>query len=483
MSLHGFLHPFRARLHLDCNSLQVRLTAGFVMVSIAGMGSIAGWMGWRTHQILLESHKEKIYTTTQRFAADVTQYQGAMSMPIALEKAIAYRTTGDTVIWIKSPTGEMIAHSDTLAMGAWQSSGVAQSLLDLELHNGLTIRPIEDWSVLICAYPLVIADNPFGTLYIAEDITAEQASFEQLVRTLAIASLLSISALAVAIALYVRHALSPLHQLNQLATQVTADTLADSHLTLKAAPTEVKELAHSYNLMLDRLTQAWQQQKRLVNNLSHELRTPLTLVQGYLQSTLRRAHSLTAPQREGLEVAYAEAGYTIRLLQDLLALARMENGQIQLTLEPLDLKEIILAVMARSTAEGASRLVPQIDAAPLVVQGHRDSLEEALWQLVDNALRYSPAAEPVEIRLARVGSQARIQVSDRGRGIPPHCQANIFEPFYRVDEDRCRTTGGTGLGLTVAKILIARMHGQITVASAPGQGSTFTLTLPLGDPP
>jgi signal transduction histidine kinase len=142
--------------------------------------------------------------------------------------------------------------------------------------------------------------------------------------------------LAIAFAVYIRQTLSPIRNLNRLASEVTADTLTDHQLSLAHAPTEVAELARSYNLMLHRLSQAWQQQKQFVNDMSHELRTPLTLVRGYLESTLRRGHNLTPAQRQGLETAFAETNRTVKLLQELLDLARLNHGNLPIHLAPTE---------------------------------------------------------------------------------------------------------------------------------------------------
>jgi signal transduction histidine kinase len=252
-------------------------------------------------------------------------------------------------------------------------------------------------------------------------------------------------------------------------------------LTLAVAPTELQELVRTYNLMLARLDKAWGQQKRLVNDVSHELRTPLSLVQGYLESTLRRGHNLTEPQREGLEIAAAEARRTTRLLTQMLDLARLNNGQETLFLEPAQLEDIVhRAVVALTTTspQAGDRLQVAIEA-PAVARVDAQKLSLALAELIDNALRYSDPQQPVQIALSTQAPWATIQVKDQGIGIPDACQENIFDPFYRVDAARSRCSGGTGLGLTLTRSLVEAMGGQVSVQSQPGQGSVFTLHLPI----
>ena len=216
----------------------------------------------------------------------------------------------------------------------------------------------------------------------------------------------------------------------------------------------------------------------MVGDVSPELRTPLTLVQGYLQSTLRRCQTLTEPQRDGLETAAAETDRTIQILNDLLVLARASMGHLHLSGERLDLKGIVLNAVTMADATG-NRIEAEITDSPLWVRADASALRQVLVNLMDNALNYSTPDVGVTVRLFRQEQTAVVQVCDRGRGIPLADQAEIFEPFYRVDVDRSRATGGTGLGLAIVKALLARMRGTVTVQSNPGTGSTFTVHLPI----
>ena len=230
-------------------------------------------------------------------------------------------------------------------------------------------------------------------------------------------------------------------------------------------------------MMLGRLSSSWDQQRRFVSDVSHELRTPLTLVHGYLQSTLRRCNTLSEPQREGLEIAAAEADRTIRMLQDLLDLARADGGHIRFNVERVSLKDFIVDTleMCRYSSE---RVQVDVQASGIDARADRNRLKQVLINLVDNAIKYSDDSTVVTVRLRQEGEWAIMQICDRGRGIPMADLTQIFEPFYRVDEDRSRMTGGTGLGLSIVKTLVEGMRGKIKVQSKPGEGSIFTVSLP-----
>lgn len=482
----SWLHPmapFRQLLRgrsIDLTSLQTRLTAGVVLTSLVGVGSVTAWMGWRMEQIVLNSHRQRTALVSDRLREDVRYYSTMMPAQEALTKVVDYRAAGDLAIWVETPEGDRLAQSEALTMGSWQTAGVSDALLNASIPMGTEILPMADWRFVVCAGPLEVAGLPAANLYIANDITADYQGLQQLMRMLLLTSLGLISLLATAFAFYIRRALSPIRQLNRLAGQVTADTL-DQPLSLAAAPTELQELIRAYNMMLARLSKAWGQQKRLVNDVSHELRTPLSLVQGYLESTLRRGHNLTPAQREGLEIAAAEATRTTRLLSEILDLARLGNGQWVLNLEPTDLSDIVYEAVALATQSlaNAGGLVKVDISVAVMAKVDRQKLRTALVELINNALRYGDPQRPVEVSLNQQAGWAVIQVQDYGAGIPTHCQDDIFDPFYRVDEARSRCSGGTGLGLTLVQSLVEAMGGQVTVQSQPSQGSLFTLRIPI----
>ncbi|MBE7385388.1 MAG: HAMP domain-containing histidine kinase [Leptolyngbya sp. SIO1E4] len=462
----------------DFNSIRFRLTAGVVLASAVGIGSLAGWMSWRMQHLMLNGHRQSVLTLSQRFSEDVALYQEMMSTQEAMQKVIDRRALGDTAIWVRSPEGIPVAQSDTLSMGSWQETGLTEGLKALSDETQLEIQLISDHYLVVCVNPLIVDGETIGTLFVVEDITQNQRTFIAMTRTLLLVSGSVILLLAGLIALYVKRSLHPLQTIGCQVKDVTAASLNETRLQLDKTPTEVKELAEALDHTLNRLAQSWAQQRRLVGDVSHELRTPLTLVQGYLQSTLRRCQTLTEPQRDGLETAASETDRTIRILNDLLVLARASMGHLHLTLERVDLKEMVLEAVAMADATG-SRVEADIKTAPLWVRADASALRQVLVNLVDNALNYSTPSQVVTVQLQQQDKQATVRVSDRGRGIPLAEQAEIFEPFYRVDVDRSRTTGGTGLGLSIAKTLVETMQGTVSVQSKLGEGSTFIVQLPI----
>ncbi|MUH00905.1 sensor histidine kinase [Scytonema sp. UIC 10036] len=277
--------------------------------------------------------------------------------------------------------------------------------------------------------------------------------------------------------MFVRRSLLPLRQMNQwVATYATELNLYQSQLS--RTPSEVKAIAKTWDELLTRLSQVKEQQQQFTNDLAHELRTPLSMVYAYLQRTLQRSQNLTELEREALEMAFSDAERMTYVLQGLLELARASSSAMPLQTKPLILNNVIadIAQMAEKFEYRAIQL--KLTSFPIKVKAERDRLMQVLNHLIDNAFQYSDVGEAVTVQLALVNGWAVIQVSDKGCGIPLSEQSRIFEPFYRVDPSRTRSTGGIGLGLPIVKRLVERMGGKVSIRSEPGHGSTFILRLP-----
>ncbi len=460
---------------LDPFSLQVRLSVGIASVCAVGLGSVAIWTTWQMQQIMINTHKRNIEYIAQRLPHDVELYSEMLPVETGLVKAIDNLTNTHTLLWVKRPDGTIPAKSAALKTPADPTTAVLMSLTQMPLKA--EVYEVSGRYFVLSGSRLQVKGKALGQVFVAMDISRDQTTFLAVVRSLGIASLLSLLAITVAIAIYIERSLQPLRQISQLAGTISADNLGQARLHLNHAPTEVRELAQMCDMMLDRLSQAWEQQRQFVSNASHELRTPLTIVQGYLQSVLRRGTNLTPTQREALLTAAEEAERTIRLLQDLLDLARADSGHLHLHIESLVLNELVAEVAGMAQQYSDRVIVIEAGAGAIKVRADRDRLKQVLLNLIDNALKYSDLSKPVTLKLDQLGQQAIIQVCDKGCGIPLLHQTRIFERFYRVDEARARADGGCGLGLSIVKTLVESMGGSVIVRSKLGEGSTFTVTL------
>jgi len=462
--------------HFDPSSLQFRLTAEIMMLLILSLSSVAAWTSWKMQQLLITSHAQSVEYIATRFPRDVELYSEMLPIATGLQKTINNVSVPGLVIWVKSADGKRVLAQSNDMSSTFNSTDELMSLAEMPLKP--QVYHVEQRYLILYQGSVTVKGQFLGNVYMAQDVTKEQQQLNAAVRGLTAVCLLVTVLSMIAIAYRIRRSLRPLQEMSQMAGAISAEDLREAKLQLGHAPTEVKELAQTFNMMLSRLSDAWEQQRQFVSNISHELRTPLTVVLGYLQSLLRRGTNLNDYQKEALETAADEADRTVRLLQDLLDLARADSGYMQYHLESVVLNDLVLEVI--EMAERFSNRFIQIKSVePVIAIADRDRLRQVLLNLLDNAVKYSSPDEPIQVILEQVEQQAIIHVRDQGVGIPLQDQSRIFERFYRVDEARARSTGGHGLGLAIVKTLIEGMGGRITVRSKPNEGSDFTLVLPV----
>jgi heavy metal sensor kinase len=276
-------------------------------------------------------------------------------------------------------------------------------------------------------------------------------------------------------------ALSPVRGMSKAARQITAEDL-HRRLARRGAGDEIDHLADTLNTMLAGLEAAFAQAKRFSADAAHELRTPLTALKGEMEVALRAARS-PEEYRRVLHSGLEEVEHLIRLVEDLLLFSR-SAAALGPPPERVELEPLVLEALEAGArrAQGAGVTVRADALEPAAVLGDAGALRRALGNLVDNAVKYTPAGGKVELSLLAGEGQARIVVRDTGIGIDPADAARIFDPFVRLDAARSRDAGGAGLGLALVRAIVDAHGGAIAVDSVPGAGSRFTISLPLAPP-
>ncbi len=458
-------------------SLQFRLTIDLIAISIISLGSVSIWAGWQMERALITSHKQLLEYIATRFPEQVAMYMEMGDLQTGIEKTTSKVSTSGLSILVQSPDGQMLAKSVQNSSSETDPSNI---IATTQIPDSPQVIKFGDRYVVMCGTPLMIKGKSVATVYLSQDITTEKGQLSNGIYGLIIVSILAIFILIVAIAHRIRKALYPLAHMSKIASTVSFEDLNSAKLELAQAPDEIRGLAQAFNEMLLRLSSSWEQQRQFVGNVSHELRTPLTVIDGYLQSLLRRGDNLSIYQKQALETASAETERTIQMLQDLLDLARADSGNLHFRQAPVFLNTLVaeVAAMSAKVSDRSVKLVP-IDE-DIIALADQDRLQQVLINLVDNAIKYS--SEPVEIKLDRTDDRTIVHVCDLGIGISLQHQQRIFERFYRTDDASTRSRDGTGLGLAISKSLIEGMNGKISLRSKPNEGSIFTITLPIWKP-
>lgn len=249
-------------------------------------------------------------------------------------------------------------------------------------------------------------------------------------------------------------------------------------------PREVQDLTRAFNSMIGRVQNTQSSQRDFVANVSHELKTPLTSIQGFAQSLLDGAADSPEARKQAAQIIYEEAGRMHRMALDLLDLARLEGGTADLNMSAVDAGALLrglaekFSLQAQKANVNLQVNVPD-DFLPAIV-GDGDRLAQVFTNLVDNALKFTPANGQVVISAKNAGAWIEVEVADSGVGVESEALPRLFDRFYQADPSRAHNDShGAGLGLAIAQEIVQAHGGKIGVRSSVGHGTTFTIRLPL----
>ena len=442
-----------------------------VFVGFTGASSVGLWTGQRN---LIRNNA----TELRRSAASI---QACLSKGVTdndvVQQELLLHSSMRTSFWVENPDGSLLLpQSDHLEISDTAIRAAMGQNPDRIPGRQDLIR-LGDQLYLT---ELVERYASGARLWISQEVSTNQQALSDYLALMILIWSGCLVVTLLAVSWLVRRIVQPLEQLSAATDQVTAETLASARLPLGRGPREVLKLGHTYNALLERLSMSWSQQRQFVSAVSHELRTPLTIVQGYLNRTVKRGDNLTEAQIRGLRTAEEESIRMRRLMDDLLDLSRGDSGRLSIQKEPVHLADQLeqVADMARSTLERPLELKLPSNPAErdAMAQADPGRLRQVLLDLIENADKYSPADRPVLLRMHLDEHHHSIDVIDQGIGIPEAELEKVFERFHRASNAPERT--GSGLGLSVVKLLVEGMGGTMSVRSRLGEGSCFTVCLP-----
>ena len=306
-----------------------------------------------------------------------------------------------------------------------------------------------------------------------------QERFQDVVESSLLIAGFAALAAATVVSLYVaRRIVEPLQELSLVSRRLAQGYYRER--TAIQSDDEMADLSSSINQLADALEQTEQRRLTLLADVAHELRTPLTTIEGYMEGLI---DNVIEPEPETFALIQHEATRLKWLIQELALLSRAEAGQLRVETKPVELQQILLNVVAQFRPQFFAQelhLSLELPEIPVIVRADADRIEQVLINLLANALQYTPPRGVVTIRVTPSEYFVEIAVRDSGIGIPPAHLPHIFERFYRVDKSRTRKSGGTGIGLTIARHLVYAHGGEIWAESEGiGRGTTFYFTLPL----
>jgi signal transduction histidine kinase len=472
-------------------SLQSRLTVSYIVVVavsllLAGLAALVLLRGYQRN-LAFVGLSDRSLLAARLTANAIKRGQSPRLATGRVAQTMARRTDSTVSLYLLDGTGSTVAGSDKKLEGLRLEDLVFEGTSFSDWPKRGEYRGEGGSRILYVAEPLA---RPADTdPRIAEYVLLLAQPYRPIVGALTdlLPRLLWVGAVALALSVLVAALMAysvsrPVERISRAAEEIAAGNY-DQELFI-ATPTEVARLATSFTTMASRVKAALLSQQDLVANVSHELKTPLTSIQGFSQALVDGTAGDQVGRQRAAAIIHEEAGRMRRLVDELLDLARLEGGQVELAREPIETEQLLRACAARFGPQAEERnitlsLKPAPGLPPVI--GDQDRLGQVLDNLVDNALKHPQSATgsaTITLEAGLLDDWIVLSVIDNGPGIPAEDLPRVFERFYRADKSRARGGKGAGLGLAIAQEIVQAHGGQMLVESVEGLGTRFTVRLP-----
>ncbi len=323
-----------------------------------------------------------------------------------------------------------------------------------------------------------IAGDTF-TIKLYEPLTREIRYIEMLFFFLLIINLASWVIIIIYGSKATRKMLSPIERMTETVQRISISDL-NTRLDVSGSQDELKELAETFNEMLDRIEASYQQQNQFVSDASHELRTPISVLQGYANLLDRWGKEDRAVLEESILAIKGESENMKSLVETLLFLARTDKNLQGLERAEFPMDELIREVIKDANIIDSQHQFEVLTNEDTLYYGDRKLIKQLIRILIDNSIKFTPQGGSISINNKRTKNLVILEIADTGAGIAQEDIPHIFERFYRADKSRSKNQGGQGLGLSIAKWIVDSHHGKIEVKSKLGRGTKFIIYLPYG---
>lgn len=381
------------------------------------------------------------------------------------------------ILLVRMQNGKVLSNSNVLLEKASEN---AQLLNPRTATKGFASLTYNQTAYRVAVVPVTDTSGTVLAVFQAAAPTAGLSSTNrQLALALGIACFAAIG-LGTALSFGVAHrALRPLHEMAESASRVTHRSLTE-RTEYDGPADELGLLAKSLDSMLDRLEASFGEQRRFVADASHELRTPIAIIRGNLD-IIRQPWSDDSEREESLRIIDDEVCRMQRLLDDMLALARSDSPARR-PFQPLELSSLLAEAIAKARSLGSRRITVSCSTA-LWVLGDPDALEQALLNVMRNAVQHTVPDGEISVSCSAEREHARIEISDDGPGLKPEDAERVFDRFYRASGPRPSDSGGSGLGLSITRRLLEQHSGSIEAVADGDSGATFVIRVPLANSP
>jgi heavy metal sensor kinase len=458
------------------DSVRTKLTLWYAGVLALSLIAFAALVYSAAANIFYERQDESLRSTAQTVAsAYVEEFEEQHSSGKAGQLVLAELIFPNRYVELTDVNGNAIAASRNLSGNA-----ISIPASTLAEANARRVSLVSINGLRVAVVPLSLDQN-LGFAMVAEPLNVVDEGLQRLRRDFFAGVPLILLLASVGGYFLARKSLLPIAAMNRQTQRISAENLS-ARLDVTNPRDEVGRLAVTINDVLGRLETSFKQQQRFIADASHELRTPLAVLRGETEVALTRTRSVEEYQNS-LSLIKDEAERLSRIVEDLFILARQPvDAPAQLLKEPVSLNDAVrdCTRAARILAIRKGLQIQTEDPSEsIVLNGDEELIKRMLLNLLDNAVKYTNEGGEIGVALLRENGHAQIVVRDTGIGIPQSAQPHVFDRFYRVDKARSRALGGAGLGLSIVSWIVAAHGGTISLESMAGEGSTFTVELPL----